>query len=50
MKKFKASLLALLLVLPNLSVLIQSQTAASEVLIKNGTVLTAINGTLHHHR
>jgi len=46
MKKFKASLLALLLVVPNMNVLVRAQTAASEVLIKNGTVLTAINGTL----
>jgi imidazolonepropionase-like amidohydrolase len=48
MKKFKAALLALLLVLPNLSVLVRAQTADSEVLIKNGTVLTAVRGTLQN--
>ena len=48
MKKFKAALLALLLVLPNVSVLVRAQTADSEVLIKNGTVMTAVRGTLQN--
>src|SRR5690349_6623617 len=48
MKKFKAALLALLLVLPSLSVLVRAQMADSEVLIKNGTILTAVRGTLQN--
>ena len=48
MKKFNAALLALLLVLPNVSVLVRAQTAESEVLIKNGTVMTAVRGTLQN--
>ena len=48
MKKFKASLLALLLVLPNLSVLVRAQKTDSEVLIKNATVMTAVRGTLQN--
>ena len=48
MKKFKASLLGLLLLLPNLSVLVRAQASDPEVLIKNATVMTAVRGTLQN--